>query len=121
MLGILFIDHDGSTYDPHSDAAHAEFILRKDGPVIAARLDEMLKAIAGLDHWQRRRDSGYACHAISYRKGCTAIVIGSAAGWAWQVWRDGKHQPSRSIQCTPAGTAAEALRLADEFIDRRRR
>ena len=119
MIGILFVDRDGNTYDPGSDAAHAAFILRKDGPAVAARLDEMHKAIGGLGHWRRRRSSGYACHAITCRDGHTAIVIGEATGWYWQVYRDGRHGPLRDIRDTPALTADEAMRLADEFIDRR--
>lgn len=118
-IGILFVDTNGDTYDPHSDDNYTAWVLRKYGPDKAAQVDEMLKAIADHDHWQRRRHSGYTCHAISQRDSHTAIVIWDPTGWAWQVYRTGGSRPLRDIRDTPAPTAADALRLADEFINRR--
>lgn len=120
-IGILFIDTDGSTYDPHSDDRYAAWVLGKYGPDTATLVDEMLKAVADKAGWQRRRNSGYTCHAISQRNGHTAIVIHDPTGWAWQVYRTGGSRPLRDIRDTAAATAEDAVRLADEFIDNRTR
>ena len=121
-IRIQLIDTDGSVYDPHNDDRHAAWIERTYGPADrrVAEFAELRAALADRPDWMRYRRSGYASHAVTIRRGHTAIVIGAPAGWAWQVYRTGGSRPLRDIRDTPAATAAEAMRLADEFIDRRR-
>ncbi|MEU7170291.1 hypothetical protein ABZ949_02220 [Micromonospora tulbaghiae] len=121
-IGIQFIDTNGGIYDPHGDDRHAAWIERTYGPADRriAEFAELRAALADQPNWMRHRRSGYASHAVAVRKGHTAVVIGTPTGWAWQVYRTGGSRPVRDIRDTSAATAAEAMRLADEFIDRRR-
>lgn len=119
MIGILFVNTDGSIHDPDGDDSYTAWVLSEYGPDKAALVNEMLKAIGERDHWMRYRNSGYTCHAIAIRDGHIAVVIHDPVGWAWQVYRTGGHRPLRDIRDTPAATAEEAVRLADEFIEDR--
>jgi len=121
-VGVMFVD-DGTPYDPAgtrpplTDDEHAAWMLHHHGPEAADRLADMHKAIAtGAPGWHRRRGSGYLHHAIRQADGHTSIIVWDPTGWAWQVWRHGDHNPARPIQGPPAATAAEAVRLADEFV-----
>lgn len=116
-IGIQFVDTDGAIYDPDSDDNHAAW-LAAHRPEKAAQFAELRATLADRPAWMRHRRSGYTAHAVTARNGYTAIVVGDPSGWAWQVYRTGGDRPLRDIRDTPAGTAADALALADDFIDR---
>ncbi|MEU8158148.1 hypothetical protein AB0B94_31220 [Micromonospora sp. NPDC048986] len=97
------------------DEKHAARVLANYGPATAARLAEMYKAIDGQDGWIRNAYSGYALHAIRIHGDLTSIVVGDETGWRWQVWRTNKG-PLRPFEEPPAPSAAEAVRLANEFM-----
>ncbi|WBB73219.1 hypothetical protein O7602_26625 [Micromonospora sp. WMMD1128] len=119
IVGIQFISPDGSVYDPDSDDRHAAW-LAEHRPDRVAQFAELRAAYADRPAWRSVRRTGYASHAITIRREHVAIVIGEHSGWWWQVYRVGGSRPVRDIHGTPAATAAEAMRLADEVIDRRR-
>jgi hypothetical protein len=105
----------GGRRGPLTDAEYADWVLWKYGQAEADRLAEMYKAIADHDGWRRQEATGYTLHAIRRQDCTTSVVIGDETEWRWQVWRTGRHDPTRSILGEPAATAEEAVRLADEL------